>query len=182
MKKCSYCGKQAENDAVFCPSCGASDFTYICPNCGSVIEDGKFCSKCGVKADAEPKHCPECGNEYFTNACPNCGYTEINVTAAAPQNYGYTYRTQTEPVKPKRRTWLWVLGWIFIFSVPATILISRSRKLNKLLKIILIAAVWLLYIGWMGSSKAAQDADSSSAAFADSSVAAVVQYEDYGTR
>lgn len=50
-----------------------------------------------------------------------------------------------QPTK-KRKTWLWVLGWFFIFPVPLTILMVRNQKLNKLVKIGIIAVAWVLYL------------------------------------
>ena len=38
------------------------------------------------------------------------------------------------------------MGWIFIFPIPATILIVRSKKLHWILKIVLVLAVWGLYL------------------------------------
>ena len=46
----------------------------------------------------------------------------------------------------KKNTWLWVLGWIFIFPVPATIIAYRSKTLSKTAKGLIIAGVWLAYI------------------------------------
>ena len=51
-----------------------------------------------------------------------------------------------EPQKRKRKTWLWVIGWIFAFPIPLTILMIRNQKLNKILKIIIIAVAWLFYL------------------------------------
>ena len=46
----------------------------------------------------------------------------------------------------KRKTWLWVLGWIFIFPVPLTILMLRNQKLSKPVKIGIIVAAWIVYL------------------------------------
>ena len=40
----------------------------------------------------------------------------------------------------------WVLGWIFIFPVPLTILILRSKTLKPVLKVLIIAHAWIVYI------------------------------------
>ena len=49
--KCPKCGKMLEEDAKFCPSCGAKiSTTTKCPSCHAVLKPGaKFCSKCGEK-------------------------------------------------------------------------------------------------------------------------------------
>ncbi len=44
------------------------------------------------------------------------------------------------------KIWLWVIGWIFIFPVPLTILVLRSNKFNKDWKIGLISGGWLIWL------------------------------------
>ena len=56
-------------------------------------------------------------------------------------NIGNTARPQK-----KRKTWLWVLGWLFIFPIPLTILILRNQKMNKVVKCAIIALAWILYL------------------------------------
>ena len=47
-----------------------------------------------------------------------------------------------EERKKKNLVW-WVLGWICFFPVPLTILIWRSKEMDKKTKGILTAAVWI---------------------------------------
>ena len=49
----------------------------------------------------------------------------------------------------KSKWWLWILGWVFFFPIPLSILIYRTDKLEKKAKIILIIILWtlVLYIG-----------------------------------
>lgn len=133
MKVCKFCGRQCENDTTICPSCGGSEYHNKCVNCGSLYDDGNYCPKCGVKANAKVRLCPQCGAEYYSAACPDCGYM--------PSKSNAVYQAA-----PKRRTWLWVLGWIFIFPVPLTVLMVRNRSLNKWAKVAIIAAAWLVYL------------------------------------
>ena len=60
------------------------------------------------------------------------------------KNNDVTYIAPT-PSK-KRRTWLWVLGWIFVFPLPLTILLLRKKDMKPSLKIGLITAAWILYL------------------------------------
>lgn len=53
-------------------------------------------------------------------------------------NYEYT------PVVHKRLTWLWVVGWVLCFPIPLTVLLARTKKLNKRVKAILITALWVI--------------------------------------
>lgn len=71
----------------------------------------------------------------------------------AMQQIQYEYVT---PQKKKRHTFWWVMGWIFIFPIPATILILRNKKMHWILKTVLILLVWGIYlaIGFSGSANA----------------------------
>ncbi len=41
---------------------------------------------------------------------------------------------------------LWILGWLFIFPVPVTILLVRNKKIKQGIKIPVIVVVWLVYL------------------------------------
>ena len=47
---------------------------------------------------------------------------------------------------PKRRTWLWILGWVFIFPIPLTIILFRNKKMKPFIKYGVIAAAWMIYL------------------------------------
>lgn len=59
---------------------------------------------------------------------------------------GENSNIQSSSLKPRRRTWLWVLGWIFIFPVPMTILLLHNKSINVVIKYGLIAIAWFIYI------------------------------------
>lgn len=46
----------------------------------------------------------------------------------------------------KRKTWLWVLGWIFIFPVPLTIILLKKPGISQKAKYGIIAAAWVVYV------------------------------------
>ena len=48
-------------------------------------------------------------------------------------------------MQPRRRTWLWVLGWLFVFPLPLTIIILQRKPFNQVVRVIIILAAWLLY-------------------------------------
>ena len=60
----------------------------------------------------------------------------------------------------RRKTWLWVLGWVFIFPIPASILIIRSR-IKKPAKAVLVSLLWLLFIMqfWIGAKISQESSD-----------------------
>lgn len=153
MKVCKYCRVDNPDSAQVCSSCGANDFEYKCNNCGALFDEGNFCPHCGVRAGMLPKKCPNCGTEYFSTACPSCGFIKNsqNMRTNAQVNY-VVYKK--EPVKNKSNLWLWVLGWIFLFPVPLSILIYRNKKLSKHVKIAIIAGIWaLLFIVYLFGDK-----------------------------
>ncbi len=151
MKMCKFCGTENSDCAIVCSSCGANEFKHKCENCGTIFDEGNFCPKCGVKAGTKAKKCPNCGTEYYSIACPNCGY--INNAGNSSVIY---VNTSTQPVK-KRKTWLWVLGWICMFPVPLTILMLRNQNLKKSIKIGIIVLAWAIYLilGFSGNSNKA---------------------------
>ena len=46
----------------------------------------------------------------------------------------------------KKKTWLWVIGWICFFPIPLTIIIARSKKMQPTLKYTLIVVLWIFVI------------------------------------
>ena len=140
MKKCEYCGSLNEDGASTCSACGGNSFTRQCVNCGASFKDGVACPRCGVRVDQPAKKCPRCKATYYTASCPACGYTPEWKAPEAGRFDG-----AAQPAKKRRTVW-WILGWIFIFPVPATILIYRSEKLPVWMKVLYIVLVWGLYV------------------------------------
>lgn len=59
MKKCSFCGAENEDAAVFCEECGKS-FYKKCEKCGAENKlTAKFCNKCGARFIAPNTMCYE---------------------------------------------------------------------------------------------------------------------------
>lgn len=144
-----------------------------CPKCGAEIGAGKkFCEFCGAQISLEMQKeqeqlnkvgCPKCGstnvafereikgakqkkNETVVKrttvgVCKDCGYTWKATSGG--DLYGDMQRGAWQWIK---KYWLWVLGWIYIFPVPLTILLSRKKEMNGLLKTILIVLAWGLYL------------------------------------
>ena len=70
----------------------------------------------------------------------------------------------------KRKTWLWVVGWILIFPLPLTILLLRKKEMKSPIKYGIIAVAWIIYLvivfaaggsnsGNESSGKKAQDSE-----------------------
>jgi hypothetical protein len=61
------------------------------------------------------------------------------------QNLTDSTKMKNQLSKKTSKLWLWVLGWIFIFPVPLTILIFRTKKIDKKIRMGIIATVWIIY-------------------------------------
>ena len=131
-----------------------------CPSCGAEIGNTKFCEYCGSQISSEmqkeqeqlnKKGCPKCGSTNITYKRENQGEVRekkskqvIHRTVAVCKDCGETWFVD-EGVK-KKKTWLWVLGWLFIFPLPLTILLLRKKDMNKILKYGIITVAWITYI------------------------------------
>ena len=140
-----------------------------CPNCGAEIGNSDKCEYCGSAISSEmrkeqeilnKKGCPKCGSTNIEFTRENHGEvsgksskTIVHKTVGICNDCGYTWYLEVEQPK-KRKTWLWVLGWIFIFPVPLTILMLRKKDMKPILKYGIIAAAWIVYliIGLGGNS------------------------------
>ena len=150
-----------------------------CPSCGAETH-GKFCEYCGSEMPQEKPQvggCPKCGSTNVTfkrervgtstrrsshKNILGTGRTGQSVSQSAYrtvglcQNCGFTWNPNAANQGSSRKTWLWVLGWIFIFPVPLTILMLRKKDMKPAVKYGIIAAAWLLFfvIGMSGNSEA----------------------------
>lgn len=128
-----------------------------CPHCGASLQ---------LDADQKNLKCEYCGNSIliddevkhiqFDNA-EESGYLfekgRQRAKAESAIEYQQTVPTYTYEKPKKRRTWLWILGWLFIFPVPLTILMVRNQKMNKIVKIAIIVIAWLVYLAIARSGK-----------------------------
>lgn len=121
----------------------------VCPNCGASIQ---------VDADKKNLTCNYCGNNlYLDDEVQHVQYDNAEETGyqfekgrqrAQSEARQFSAQQYGAPVqqKPKRKTWLWVLGWIFIFPLPLTILLVRKKQMNPILKYGIIAVAWIFYL------------------------------------
>lgn len=196
MKVCQYCDTVNPDDVLVCNGCGANEFFHKCNNCGTVFE-GSVCPDCRVRANTEAAVCPDCGRKYYASSCPHCGYSPVKErqrireneraiveaqrrAAAAAQQASASARqaaaasarqaAAAQQAAPKRHTFLWVLGWLFIFPLPLTILLMRKKSgwFLTILKLALLLVVWVIYFCAAVSGQSGTDAaaKSNEAAFA----------------
>lgn len=163
---------------------------FKCPNCES-----------GIKADTDSRTatCEYCGSAF---AIDDESLT-VNVNLSCQEEAGYQFekgrqRAQAEsksttaaikqtPPQKKRKTWLWVLGWIFVFPIPLSILMLNSPKTKNIdsrARIGIVVVGWLIYLaiglsGVGGGSTTTTNA-TTGASVSDVATAAHVQSDDRG--
>lgn len=131
-----------------------------CSNCGAEIGNARFCEYCGAQISANMLREQEMLNK---QGCPKCGSTNIGFNREYQGEYGKKRNKQVlhqtigickdcghtwypNGKEKKRKTWLWVLGWIFIFPVPLTIILLKKKELKPALRYGIIAAAWVVFI------------------------------------
>lgn len=137
-----------------CPNCGAETNAAICEYCGTQINHPQGC-------------CKRCGSPNLSFRRENQGEIKgkksnriVHRTVGVCKDCGYTW-FEDEATPPKRKTWLWVLGWIFIFPIPLTILMVKNQKLKLWVKILIIAAAWAVYLLIAFAGRSSNDKNSS---------------------
>lgn len=131
--------------------------SMVCPNCGASLQ---------LDADQKNLKCEYCGNSIFVDDeikhiqfdnAEESGYLfekgRQRAKAESAREYQQTIPAYTYEKPKKRRTWLWILGWLFIFPVPLTILMVRNQKMNKKVKVAIIVIAWLVYFAIARSGK-----------------------------
>ena len=108
-----------------------------------------------------PAKCPNCGSEFPVNPSQECTVCQFCqqpvITANAIQNYQANHSNDragfvtappvSQQAMPKKKhTLLWILGWLFCFPIPLTILMLRKKEMNPKVKYGIIAAGWLIYL------------------------------------
>ncbi len=100
--KCSNCGAEMPNDAIFCVSCGSraeKSPTETCKKCQMPLNPGaQFCNGCGEPVNhvtpAAGPACPQCAAPVAPDTvfCPNCG--------AKQQKAGQAFAPPPMPAQP----------------------------------------------------------------------------------
>ena len=160
-----------------------------CPNCGAEVSGG-FCSFCGSQISAETTQkasCGKCGSTNITFKRENQGEIRgkkakriVHRTVGYCKDCGNTWYTSEDTPK-RRKTWLWVLGWIFIFPLPLTILLLRKKDMKPAVKYPIIAVAWIIYLiivfAYSSSNKESGD-ETASATPAPTQIATPSQTEE----
>lgn len=134
-----------------------------CKNCGAEISAGaKKCEFCGSRLSYEMQKeqeqlnkqgCPKCGSsnimfnrEKQAELKGKKGTSIVRNTVGICNDCGFTWNAGEKASNKKSKTWLWVLGWIFIFPVPVTILMLRKKDMKPVLKYGIICLAWFTFL------------------------------------
>ena len=128
--------------------------SMVCPQCGGTLQlpvgtkqtQCPFCNT-GVMLDDEVQHIQ------FDNT-KQAGYDFEKGRIEAQQEHAVqqaqynqaAIQAQQEAERKRKNLKWWVLGWIFIFPIPLTIIIARNKKLKTVIKIGIIIADWIVYL------------------------------------
>ena len=143
---------------------------FVCPSCGAKLEvdpsrSQAFCMYCGARLHIDDEVQRVEHSISYSNA-EDAGYQfekgrqrAMYEAASQPQ-----WQVQQPAPQPKKKTSIvvWFLGWLFIFPLPLTVLLLRKKDMKPVLKYVIIALAWILYIGWVSSSAARNRAEDTS--------------------
>ncbi len=59
----------------------------------------------------------------------------------------------------KRKTWLWIIGWILCFPIPLTILMLRNRKLPPMVRYVIIGVAWAVFLLFAAAGSCSKKSD-----------------------
>lgn len=174
--KCPSCG--AESQGKFCEYCGSETpketpvvnitNNYYGQNASETTTTNSTvgrCPKCGhnritfkreriYTATQSTSHKNFTGTGRKGQSVSQSAYRTVGVC----QNCGYTWNPNASS-STKKNTWLWVLGWIFIFPIPLTILLLRKKDMKPAIKYSIIAVAWILYLIFALSNGSGEDSN-----------------------
>ena len=148
-----------------------------CQNCGAEIDSrATTCSYCGSSISYEMRReqeqvnkqgCPKCGSSNISfsrekqgDYIGKKGTTVVRSTVGVCKDCGHTWYVAGSSTPKKAPLWLWILGWIFIFPIPLTIIMLRKKDMNPKLKYGIIAAAWIIYLLIAFGARSSKDNES----------------------
>ena len=143
---------------------------YNQPNNNGVKFVPAKCTSCGAELSVDPTQeaavCNYCGTPFIVSKAvqdynvtyqtnivnERKGMVQSILDYASEKEKREEQRLEQERIRNEERksrrnkTILWVLGWIFIFPVPLTILMLRNKTLDQKVRYGVIAGGWVLYL------------------------------------
>ena len=135
-----------------CPQCGANMIfnanskQAVCEYCGMtlLVDEGATSIKC-INAE-EAGYNFEKGRLRARAEFGNHAPTVVHHV----HHYKNVYEEPVEEEKSGNLWWLWLIGWVAVFPVPATILILRAERMGWFWKLFLIIGAWEMYLQFIG--------------------------------
>lgn len=138
-----------------CPHCGG-DITYKegtksikCEYCGSIlyIENENSDNKVYESSEEAGYNFEKGRQRAKSENIPINNYNNYSYGETTTNVFDNNYDKNEKKTKKKfSNKLLWILGWLLIFPIPITILISRSEKISKGWKVFFIVLVWMVYL------------------------------------
>lgn len=150
--KCPFCGGNLEfengSKPVKCPFCDSQVFLEETEN--SSVRAGYDFEKGRMKArrDAAKERLEEEKEKVRAQQAADLERIRAQKEADLAR-----IRAAREEENRKKRRVFWIIGWIICFPVPLTVILVRS-KMPKILKILIVAAAWAIYIAMIASGMA----------------------------
>lgn len=124
-----------------------------CPYCGAPVvmdNNGKgLCEYCGQWVIYDNR-----SEKYVLEDAYKAGYefekgrqkaqAEARIQSAHTTHYDQQGQSSTAPAGRRHWGW-WVVGWIFMYPIPLTILMVRNKSLSWWAKALIIVAGWASY-------------------------------------
>lgn len=135
-----------------CPQCGASMVfnattqRVICEYCGMtlLVDEGITSVKC-INAE-------EAGYNFEKGRIR--ARAELAASSSPVVHHVHHYEYSSPELVEEKKTpnlwWLWLIGWLVVFPLPATILILRAERMGWFWKFVLIIGVWEMYLQFIG--------------------------------
>lgn len=105
-----------------CPKCGSGNILFEKHRFGKMTRAGAYIHRSATQEKI--------------GICKNCGHT---------WKPGYERRSNVS-------LWVWALGWVLMFPIPAMILLNRGKHIPRLIRILLILLMWLIYFAMIMSA------------------------------
>lgn len=160
-KYCQFCGSEMPHEAT--PVTITNNFFGKSDSDSGDNEEGACCPKCGAtKINFKRERTGTTGrssskSKLFTSGRKGRYTSQTSYrTIGICQKCGYSWIPGSNDSSAEKKSNLkwWVLGWIFVFPIPLTIIMLRNKSLNKWLRYSIIALAWLIYIVWIASASA----------------------------
>ncbi len=147
--KCKYCGAEVNSESKICPFCNSE----IVKEQPTVNVTNNYYGSSGSQNETNAV-CPKCGSKNIKFRREEVGNTKSKTskqvyyrTVAICQSCGTTWVPNASSPKNKHSIWWWLIVILF-YPISLTVWFIKTPKLkiDKKYRIILVVAIWLVFI------------------------------------